>query len=42
MEQMENNNEPLIRILRSVIRFSVRCLAVMMTLVILLGVVDVA
>lgn len=42
MEQMENNDEPLIRILRSVIRFSVRCLAVMMTLVILLGVVDVA
>lgn len=42
MEQMENNNEPLIRILRSAIRFSVRCLAVMMTLVILLGVVDVA
>ncbi len=26
---MENNNEPLIRILRSVIRFSVRCLAIM-------------
>ena len=39
---MENNNEPLIGILRSVIRFSVRCLAIMMTLVILLGVVDVA
>lgn len=42
MEQMENNNEPLIGKLRSVIRFSVRCLAIMMTLVILLGVVDVA
>jgi uncharacterized membrane protein (DUF373 family) len=39
---MEKNNEPLTQILRSVIRFSVRCLAVMMTLVILLGVVDVA
>ena len=26
MEQMENNNEPLIRILPNVIRFSVRCL----------------
>jgi uncharacterized membrane protein (DUF373 family) len=39
---MEKNNEPLIRILHKVIRFSVRCLAVMMTLVIVLGVVDVA
>ena len=34
--------EPLIRQLRTVIRFSVRCLAVMMTLVILWGVADVA
>lgn len=42
MEQMESNNEPLIGKLRSVIRFSVRALAIMMTLVILLGVVDVA
>jgi uncharacterized membrane protein (DUF373 family) len=39
---MESNNEPLIGKLRSVIRFSVRALAIMMTLVILLGVVDVA
>ncbi len=37
-----NPSEPLIQRLRSVIRFCVRCLAVMMTIVIVLGVVDVA
>jgi uncharacterized membrane protein (DUF373 family) len=42
MDDMFNPNEPLIQKLRMVIRFSVRCLAVLMTLVILWGVVDVA
>ncbi len=42
MDDMFNPNEPLIQKLRTVIRFSVRCLAVLMTLVILWGVVDVA
>jgi uncharacterized membrane protein (DUF373 family) len=39
---MHNPNEPLIRILRIFIRFGVRCMAILMTLVILLGVGDVA
>lgn len=39
---MEGNNEQLIQRMRSVIRFCVRCLAAMMTIVIALGVVDVA
>jgi uncharacterized membrane protein (DUF373 family) len=42
MDNMLNPNEPLIQKLRIFIRFSVRCLAAMMTLVIILGVVDVA
>lgn len=42
MEQMDDNNDPLIGKLRKVINFSVRFLAVMMTLVIFLGAVDVA
>ncbi len=42
MDVMHNPNEPLIRILRKIIRFGVRCMAVLMTLVILLGVGDVA
>ncbi|MFO7989176.1 MAG: phosphate-starvation-inducible PsiE family protein [Desulfotignum sp.] len=42
MDDMDNPNEPLIQKLRVLIRFSVRSLAVLMTLVILWGVVDVA
>jgi uncharacterized membrane protein (DUF373 family) len=42
MEELDNLDEPLIRILRLIIRFAVRCLAVMMTMVILWGVIDVA
>jgi uncharacterized membrane protein (DUF373 family) len=42
MDDMYNPNEPLIQKLRILIRFSVRALAVMMSLVILWGVVDVA
>jgi uncharacterized membrane protein (DUF373 family) len=42
MDAMHNPNEPLIRILRAIIRFGVRCMAILMTLVILLGVGDVA
>ena len=42
MEQMDDNNDPLIGKLRKVINFRVRFLAVMMTLVIFLGAVDVA
>ncbi|MFN2436524.1 MAG: phosphate-starvation-inducible PsiE family protein [Desulfotignum sp.] len=42
MDDMDNPNEPLIQKLRIVIRFCVRSLAVLMTLVILWGVVDVA
>ncbi len=42
MDDMFNPNEPLIQKMRILIRFSVRCLAVLMTLVILWGVVDVA
>lgn len=42
MEQMDDNNDPLIGKLRKVINLSVRFLAVMMTLVIFLGAVDVA
>jgi uncharacterized membrane protein (DUF373 family) len=42
MVDIYNPNEPLIQKLRILIRFSVRCLAVLMTLVILWGVVDVA
>lgn len=42
MDDMHSPNEPLLQKLRIVIRFSVRCLAVLMTLVILWGVVDVA
>ncbi len=42
MDDMYNPNEPLIQKLRIVIRFSVRCLAVLMTMVILWGVLDVA
>jgi uncharacterized membrane protein (DUF373 family) len=42
MDDMYNPNEPLIQRLRILIRFSVRCLAVLMSLVILWGVVDVA
>ncbi len=42
MDDMYNPNEPLIQKLRILIRFSVRCLAVLMTLVILWRVVDVA
>lgn len=38
---MEKNNDQLIGILRRVINFSVLCLAIMMTLVIFLGVLDV-
>lgn len=41
MENMEDMDEPLIKKLRSVIKFAVRVLAVIMTGVILLGVVDV-
>jgi uncharacterized membrane protein (DUF373 family) len=41
MDAMYNPNEPLIRMLRMIIRFGVRCMAILMTLVILLGVVDV-
>ncbi len=42
MDDMYNPNEPLILKLRTIIHFSVRCLAVLMTLVILWGVLDVA
>jgi uncharacterized membrane protein (DUF373 family) len=42
MEELDNLDEPLIRILRLIIRFAVRCLAVIMTMVILWGVIDVA
>ena len=42
MDDMDNPKEPLIQKLRVLIRFSVRSLAVLMTLVILWGVVDVA
>jgi uncharacterized membrane protein (DUF373 family) len=41
MDNLEDMDEPLIRKLRSVIKFAVRVLAVIMTGVILLGVVDV-
>jgi uncharacterized membrane protein (DUF373 family) len=41
MDAMYNPNEPLIRVLRMIIRFGVRCMAILMTLVILWGVVDV-
>jgi uncharacterized membrane protein (DUF373 family) len=42
MNDLNNPREPLIQTLRAIIRLSVRALAVMMTLVILWGVVDVA
>ncbi len=42
MDEMDNPNEPLIQKLRILIRFSVRSLAVLMTLVIFFGVLDVA
>jgi len=41
MDDLSNPKEPIIQKLRIVIRFSVRCLSVLMTLVILWGVVDV-
>ena len=41
MDDLYNPKEPLIRHLRSIIHFAVRVLAVLMTIVILLGVVDV-
>lgn len=41
MDDLYNPNEPLIQKFRIVIRFAVRCLAALMTLVILWGVVDV-
>lgn len=41
MDDLYNPKEPLIQKLRIVIRFAVRCLAALMTLVILWGVVDV-
>jgi hypothetical protein len=37
MDAMYNPNEPLIRMLRMIIRFGVRCMAILMTLVILWG-----
>ncbi len=40
MDDMNNHSEPLIEKLRMVIRFSIRALAVLMTLVILWGVVE--
>ncbi|MBU1195138.1 MAG: phosphate-starvation-inducible PsiE family protein [Proteobacteria bacterium] len=42
MDDMYNPNEPLMQKLRIVIRFSVRCMAVLMTMVIFWGVLDVA
>jgi uncharacterized membrane protein (DUF373 family) len=42
MDDLSNPREPLIQTLRTIIRFAVRCLAVMMTMVILWGIVDVA
>ncbi len=42
MDHLYNPNEPLIQKLRVVIRFSVRCLAAMMALVVIWGVLDVA
>jgi uncharacterized membrane protein (DUF373 family) len=42
MNDLNNPREPLIQTLRAIIRLSVRALAVMMTLVIIWGVVDVA
>ncbi|MCF8075872.1 MAG: hypothetical protein K9K63_16165 [Desulfotignum sp.] len=42
MDDLDNPKEPLIQKLRIIIRFSVRCLAVLMTLVILWGVVGIA
>jgi uncharacterized membrane protein (DUF373 family) len=42
MDAMYNPNEPLIRMLRMIIRFGVRWMAILMTLVILWGVWDVA
>ena len=41
MDDLYNPKEPLIQKLRKIIRFSVRCLAALMALVILWGVVDV-
>ena len=41
MDTMYNPNEPLIRNLRMFIRFGVRCMAILMTLVIIWGVGDV-
>ncbi|MBN1543211.1 phosphate-starvation-inducible PsiE family protein [candidate division KSB1 bacterium] len=41
MDDLFNPNEPLILRLRAIIRFAVRILAVLMTLVIILGVIDV-
>jgi uncharacterized membrane protein (DUF373 family) len=41
MDDLYNPNEPMIQKFRIVIRFAVRCLAALMTLVILWGVVDV-
>ena len=41
MDDLSNPKEPIVQKLRMVIRFSVRCLSVLMTLVILWGVVDV-
>jgi uncharacterized membrane protein (DUF373 family) len=42
MNAIHKPNEPLIRTLRMIIRFGVRCMAILMTLVILWGVGDVA
>jgi uncharacterized membrane protein (DUF373 family) len=42
MEDMNKTSDSLIQILRVIIRFAVRCLAVIMTMVILWGVIDVA
>lgn len=42
MDDLANPKDALIQVLRKIIRFGVRCLAALMTLVILWGVVDVA
>ena len=41
MDDLSNKKEPLVQLLRKIIHFSVRVLAILMTVVILLGVADV-
>ena len=41
MPGLDDSSDPLLRVLQRIIRFAVRILAVLMTVLILLGVVDV-